>query len=65
MTIEEIRVRVEGIRKSTYDDEACHSSEDALWRDVLEAIASGASNAQELAAEAIKTQEIDFARWCA
>lgn len=47
------------------DDEAAHSEEDKLHRDVLFAIALGAADPSELAAEALKTGAIEFARWCA
>ena len=47
------------------DSDRAHSAEDALYRDVLQAIADGATNAAELAAEALKTRELDFSRWCA
>lgn len=48
-----------------WDDELAHSMEDALWEDVLRAIADGAPNAAELAKAALATKELDFARWCA
>ena len=47
------------------DDEAAHSEEDALRREVLQAIADGHPDAVKLAALALVTQDIDFARWCA
>ena len=47
------------------DPEAAHAAEDALWADVLAAIAGGHSNASLLAKEALKTSAIEFARWCA
>ncbi|MDI3409550.1 hypothetical protein QKW52_15290 [Bacillus sonorensis] len=39
--------------------------EDALHADVLQAIATGADNPEKLAAEALKTKDIEFSRWCA
>lgn len=47
------------------DNEGAHSNETALMVEVLRAIAAGAPNARELAGEAIKACEIDYARWCA
>lgn len=66
MDIQDVIRRIESIKsKSTYDPEVAHGKEDDLYLDVLVAIAEGAPNAKELAAEAIKTQGIDFPRWCA
>lgn len=44
------------------DDEHAHNLEDALYIDVLQAIANGAPNAAELARDALRTQDIDFSR---
>uniref|UniRef100_A0A6M3JJQ8 Uncharacterized protein n=1 Tax=viral metagenome TaxID=1070528 RepID=A0A6M3JJQ8_9ZZZZ len=65
MTIEAIRARVEAIKRISDDDEMAHADEDALWKGVLEAIAAGAEDAAALAAEALLTADIPFARWCA
>lgn len=65
MSADDVRQRVEAIKAVMRDDEAAHSMEDELWRDVLKAIAAGATNAAELAAEALKTQELNFSRWYA
>lgn len=67
MTVKEIEQTVEEIRSIAGDDEAAHSAEDALWEKVLEAIATGQHNftADSLAAAALKTRAINFARWCA
>jgi hypothetical protein len=65
ITVAEVKARVAEIRALAGDDESAHSSEDALWAEVLQAIADGAPNAKELAKAALKTSEIDFARWCA
>lgn len=64
MKINEIRKRIKNISNISGDDEAAHSLEDRLRHDVLKAIADGAENAKELAIEALKTSEINFARWC-
>jgi len=63
MDIQWIRDAVENIRELVRDNEKAHSLEDDLWEEVLNAIACGASNPQELAREALKTQEIEFNRW--
>jgi hypothetical protein len=65
MTTEQVLLRVKLIQQSAGDDEYAHSMEDDLRRDVLQAIADGAPNVRELAAAALKTDEINFARWCA
>lgn len=65
MTVEEVRERVERIAAMAGDPEMAHGEEDSLRHDVLLAIAGGAENAADLAAEALKTTNLDFARWCA
>lgn len=50
---------------SGLDDEAAHSLEDALYREVLEAIADGHPDSAALAAEALRTKGIEFCRWYA
>lgn len=65
MTVDEINTRVQTIKDEAYDDEAAHSAEDSLHADVLQAIADGAENPRELAAAALATLKIAFARWCA
>ena len=47
------------------DDEAAHSYEDELWERVLVLISEGHPNAQRMAAQALRTKQIKFARWCA
>nr|MDF9458028.1 hypothetical protein [Bacillus pumilus] len=63
MTVDEVKERVDDIRHGVSDDETAHGMEDDLYIDVLEAIANGADNPEKLAAEALKTQEIEFYRW--
>ena len=66
MTVEEVQAEVERIRAMALDDEAAHSAEDDLWENALRAIASGeTADAAGIAAAALKTKTIDFARWCA
>jgi hypothetical protein len=65
VTIDEARRRLDDIRACVGDDEAAHSMEDALRRDVLQAIADGSPDAVELARIALESESLDFARWCA
>lgn len=65
MSVKEVTIEVERIRAMAGDDESAHSAEDRLHVRVLMAIAAGADNAQDLAIEALKTHDIEFARWCA
>lgn len=65
MTIEQVKERVKHIESISNDDEAAHSNEDALWRDVLSAVAKGHPDSVKLAKEALKTEKISYARWCA
>ena len=65
MTPEDVRNRVATIDNIRHDHEAAHATEDDLYRDVLERIAEGTPQAAELAEEALRTKDIDFARWCA
>ena len=65
VTLEAVRQRVAGIAVLAGDDESAHTEEDALYRDVLRIVAASDSPLAEIAAEALKTQHIEFARWCA
>ena len=66
MTPESVIEAVCEIEKIAKDPEAAHSSEDALYFEVLEAIALGTCVNPQLCAElAIATRKIVFARWCA
>ena len=66
MTIDQVRAGVEAIRAVAADDEAAHAREDELHQDVLRCIATGEiDDAKACAAEALKTCDIEFARWCA
>lgn len=46
------------------DDDVVHGKADDLHQEVLRAIAAGARNPKGLAAAALKTEDIGFARWC-
>ena len=65
MTPEDVRQRVEAIKVMAADDQIGHSEEDRLYHDVLVDIADCDCHAADLARQAIKTKEIDFARWYA
>lgn len=68
MTTKEARDAVEALRSLSGDDEVAHVHEDRLRADVLRAIASGevvGDAARDLAAIALSTDDIEFARWCA
>ena len=65
VTVEAVRAFVAVVEDSKGDYEIAHSFEDALHSMVLEAIAGGAPNPAELAAEALKTSDIEFRRYCA
>lgn len=63
VTVERVRERIEEIRAAKGNDHVQHSLEDDLRRDVLEAIADGAIDAQQLAALVLETSDIEFRRW--
>jgi hypothetical protein len=66
MTPSEVQKRIDEIKAKRFDDEAAHSMEDDLHRDVLSAIARGeCADPAECARLALTTFEIDFARWYA
>lgn len=65
MTTEDVAHRLAAIHAVQHDDEVAHGLADTLHRDVLAAIASGAPDASILAAAALRTETLDFARWCA
>jgi hypothetical protein len=64
LTAEDIARRLAEIH-ALQGDEAAHGEEDRLHRDVLAAIAAGAPDAPLLAAAALRTETLGFARWCA
>lgn len=65
LTVEYVNKAVEYIEEIKGDDEVAHSMEDALRAEVLQAIADGHEDHQDLATAALKTENIDFYRWCA
>lgn len=67
MTIKEVEVRLEEIKKWDGDAENQHILEDKLYHDVLETIAYSMSQDSYtvLAQLALKTKDIKFRRHCA
>lgn len=65
MTTEDIRKRIAEIKDHIGDPETAHGLEDDLYYDVLEYISKGKSRIAELARETLKSDDIDFERWCA
>lgn len=65
LTAEDIARRLAEIHAVRDDDEDAHGKTDQLHRDVLAAIALGAHDPQILAAAALRTETLGFARWCA
>lgn len=66
ITVEYIQEQVEKIKRSTGDYELAHGLEDDLFEDVLTAIAEGScEDPKACAKEAIKSTDIEFARYCA
>ena len=65
MTVDQIRECITDIIRHDGDDEVQHSMEDGLHYAVLEAIAAGSPDAAGLAREALRTADLNFARWCA
>jgi len=68
MTLDEIQKEVEDIRESSGDDKSAHSQEDNLYFQFIVYIKNLNIKENDLskkAEEVLKTQEIEFARWCA
>ena len=63
VTVEYIQRELNHLRIMAGDDEIAHTYEDALRHKVLAAIADGARNPAGLAAEVLKTGDIEFYRW--
>ncbi|HDR9174475.1 TPA: hypothetical protein QDB23_001688 [Burkholderia vietnamiensis] len=64
MKIAEVEARLAQIAAlERVPDGSAHELEDALFLDVLKAIAAGASNPAELAAVAIKSADLHIKRW--
>lgn len=68
LTMEEIEIRLEQIRRASGDYELAHILEDRLRDDVLSAISSGGIDGADvrLAASAVLTSaDVEFPRYCA
>ncbi len=67
MKLSNIRRGVRQIRGLAGDCEVAHRCEDALWQDVLQAIADGDHDESPaaLAIAALKTTKLSFDRWYA
>jgi hypothetical protein len=65
VTPEMIRAWVAKIASMTGDPEAAHIEEDVMKDCVLEAITEGVEHPGECAAEALKSCDLSFPRWCA
>jgi hypothetical protein len=66
VTVDDVDAEVRRIASMASDPEAAHSIEDDLYVRVLEAIVAwGCDHDAALAAAALKTQDFNFARWCA
>lgn len=65
LTVEDIAHRLAQIAAVAHDDEVAHGMVDHLHAFVLQAVAAGHPEARDLAAAALRTDDIDFARWCA
>lgn len=63
----QVRARVEQIAEMAGDPEVAHGAEDDLHGEVLRAIAERSTDpwARAVAEEALKSANLDFARWCA
>lgn len=65
LTVKYVEEMLDRIKGSADDPEIAHSFEDDLAWNVLFSIAANPLGAQELAKAAIKSQDIEFPRWCA
>ncbi|GGP55793.1 hypothetical protein [Streptomyces abikoensis] len=65
LTVEDVAHRLAEIAHYQDDDEVAHGLEDQLYVDVLRTIAAGAPDAEILAAAALRTETLGFARWTA
>lgn len=65
MTHDDAKQRVQDIRDSAGDDEVAHSLEDRLYHDFVKMVAAQEGPFRAIAEEILKTEVIDFERWCA
>jgi len=64
ITLADVHVVLDCIKQLAGDDETAHGIEDSLHQAVLRAFARGVVD-RTLAAAALTTLKIEFARWCA
>lgn len=67
MTLEKIKKSIEKIEESSDDPESAHSQEDQLYYDFIKFVSKYDPNHDiaKMAKEVLKTEKIDFTRWCA
>lgn len=66
LTLAAIKEHLDNISRVRGDDEAAHIREDALWALVLQHIADDTcENPKEAAALVLKSQAVQFGRYCA
>lgn len=61
----DVQLLVKQISDEQDDFEMAHMDEDNLYEAVLKEVVKGNPEARSMAAEALKTKLIDFARYCA
>ena len=63
-TVAGVEVWLAKIEEEAGDDEEAHLDEDTVWEEVLRVIAAGETDdPAALAAAALRTLDIEFARW--
>jgi len=65
VTLKEIRVFIEGIRRIASDDEGAHVQQDILYESFIEYVASLNISISRKAKEVLKVRKIEFSRWYA
>lgn len=68
MNLEYIKQSLKDLEEIRGDDEIAHSVEDSMYQDFVEFISKGdfdKSELIEMAKELLKSQDINFSRWCA
>ena len=65
MKVKEAEQRVEEIEDIKTDDESAHSAEDSLRRDFIIHVAKRKDAIGNIARIILRTENMNFARWCA
>ena len=66
MEMSDISDRIKKIHEERGDPERAHDLEDSLYRDFIQHVAEhGPEDLREKAKAILKTEELDFPRWCA